>query len=352
MFNMSALNSTKIPREFIRKNLSIIIAFFCILAMIYLAGKANYAITKHDIGEEGTYYTQEDIYYHFQEGNRIAKGENPYIRILGSDFRQNSKYATYFPLFYETVALTIRLGMDKFGEWLQFSVNIFYIFEYAIAIVMFAALAFKKMEWGGVAAVGFWLFNRWTMYIITTANYDFIPIFFLVIAIVLYPQKKFLSLLFFSISLALKQIGIIVAPLFVIWAFLAEEKKHIGFEQSVKTVVLIGSIPFISSLPFMINNFEAYIRSIAFSATRLPSTHLLVPSIDALLGVEGPGARILMVIFFLILYLIAACGILKKYLSLVLIFVVYISFNTILFNQYFVWLISFIPFLILDHSKT
>jgi uncharacterized membrane protein len=275
------------------------------------------------------------------EGKRIDNGVNPYDLILDSDMRHNDKYATYFPLFYEASYLSIRFGLNNFDDWVRFWRQVFNGFDYAIAILLFVVFARKRLEWGGVAAAGFWLFNRWTLYVVTTTNLDFIPIFFMLAAFVLYPKKT--ALLFFSLSLALKQIGIVIAPLFVVWAFIAEDKWRYGLIQAIKIAAIIANIPFMSSLPFLIRNVEGFARSIAFSATRLPDTHIQVSSIDALLGWEGMLARIPMVILFLSVYWMAARGIGGKYLPAVLVFTIFISFNAVLFTQYFVWLIPFLP---------
>jgi hypothetical protein len=293
---------------------------------------------------------QEDIYTAFLEGQRILNGIDPYARILDGDMRINQKYPTYFPLFYEASYLTQKLGLVDFDGWLGFWTKIYKGFYFLIALLLFAALAAKKMWWQGAAAAGFWLFNRWTLYIITTSNFDFLPIFFMLAAFILYPKNKWLAMFLLSISLALKQIGIFIAPLFVIWVYLGENDQRKGLKQALLGGAVIASVPLISSIPFLAWHLEGFIRSIAFSATRFPDTHsnLQVNSLDALMGWQGLAARIPMLLLLLAVYWFTYRGGSRRYLQGVIIFVIFISFNAVLFNQYFAWLISLVPLLIAD----
>src|SRR5436190_17533828 len=61
-----------------------------------------------------------DTYYSWVEGRRILDGKNPYERILHGGMDENNKYATYFPLFYETSALVQRMGIRQYQAWIDF----------------------------------------------------------------------------------------------------------------------------------------------------------------------------------------------------------------------------------------
>lgn len=328
----------------LKKRISIICSLIAVISLIFLARPVNSTIPLNDPAKE-------DIHEAFLEGERLVNGINPYARILDGDMRINQKYPTYFPLFYEMSFLSQKVGLVSFESWIDFWKAVFKGFDYLIALLLYAALAVKNLEWGGVIAAGFWLFNRWTLYIITTANFDFIPIFFMLAALVLFQRQKWLALLLFSLSLALKQIGFFIAPLFVIWMFLAEENHMTGIKKAGLSVIAIASVPLVSSLPFLFWNIEGFMRSIAFSVTRLADTHtnLMVDSVDALLGWQGLPARIPMLILMLAIYWMAAKGIGKRYLLPVLVFIVFLSFNAVLYNQYLTWLIALVPLLIVDY---
>jgi uncharacterized membrane protein len=86
----------------------------------------------------------------------------------------------------------------------------------------------------------------------------------MVLSLGVFGKYRKVSLLFFSFSLAIKQIAIFLAPLYLIW-----EYHH---SRSLKKTIIAGlwiiSIPLISSLPFILWNMEGFFKSIAFSATR------------------------------------------------------------------------------------
>ena len=89
---------------------------------------------------------QEDIYYSFREGQRILNGENPYERILSGNMRDNKKYATYFPVFYELSYATQALGLEQFSTWLVFWRRVFVAFNLGTAILLFYAFWRFDME--------------------------------------------------------------------------------------------------------------------------------------------------------------------------------------------------------------
>ena len=99
-------------------------------------------------------------------------------------------------------------------------------------------------------------------------------------------------------------------------------------------------------------NPGGFARSILFSATRLAATHLMVPSLDALLGWEGPRRASQLVVLLLAVYWLAARRISGKYLPAALAFSVFISFNAVLYNQYFVWLIPFMLLMVAEYKRT
>jgi uncharacterized membrane protein len=313
----------------------------CLVLLLSLAAILNNTVPLYNL-------VDQDIYYSYVEGTRIVDRVNPYGRIATGDMRTNDKYATYFPLFYEASYLSILLGLKDYPTWIGFWRQVFNAFEYSIALLFLTAFARKGSAWVGLAAAVFWLFNRWTLYIVTTANLDFIPIFLLLAAVLFYSRNKTTALLLLSVSLALKQIGILAAPLFVIWVYQEAKSRREGLLNAAKASALIASVPLLTSIPFLVWNPVGFLRSMVFALTRLPGTHLQLPSFEQLMGWEGIVTRLPMFLLWMAIYAMAARGIGGRHLPLVLLFGVFLSFNAILFNQYFVWLFAFFPLLLMD----
>jgi len=280
-----------------------------------------------------------DIYYSWVEGGRIANGENPYERILSGNMQENQKYATYFPLFYELSYFTQIIGYKNYNDWIGLWRYFFLAFNLLIGLLLLA-ITYQKKIWGfGLFVVAFWLFNRWTIHSSFHAVPDFIPIFGLLLSLALFKRKRVLSLLLFSFSLAFKQIAIFVAPLYLIWTF----HDTRSLKQTVISGVLIGSIPLLTSIPFLIWNLEGFIRSILFSATRIPMAHLGVDSLDTILNLTGLQARIPMFFLMALVYLVSWQRTLGIYSDAMFAMLIFVTFNSIFFAHYPVWLMPLLP---------
>jgi hypothetical protein len=321
---------------------SIGLSLMVVLILLFFARRVYYSIPEPNLDGQ-------DIYYSYVEGKRLTEGKNPYARILDGDMRENQKYATYFPVFYELSYLSQLAGLRSLEQWIGFWRPIFFSFGLAIGFLIYAALAVKRMEWIGVIGAAFWLFGRWTLKIVEMQTFDFIPIFFTLLALVLFPRSKWLALFSFSLALGFKQITIFIAPLFLVWVWQRAERDRL--KQVFLAGLAIASVPLLSSLPFLVWNAEGLIRSVLFSATRDGATQFGVPSIDIIFGWEGLAGRILMLALLACVYLLAF----KKpgYLFLFSFFAmsVFIDYNSVLFSQYPAWIAPMLPLIFLDFSQ-
>jgi hypothetical protein len=326
-------------REVLIRFLSVSLSLLAVLLLLFFARRTYHALPESPL--EG-----QDIYYSYVEGRRLTEGKNPYARILDGDMRENQKYATYFPVFYELSYLSQLAGLRSLEQWIGFWKPVFFAFGLAIGFLIYAALAVKRMEWFGVLGAAFWLFGRWTLKIVEMQTFDFIPIFFTLLALVLFPRYKWLALFSFSLALGFKQITIFIAPLFLVWVWQRTERDRL--RQVFLTGLAIASVPLVSSLPFLIWNAEGFVRSVLFSATRHGATQFGVPSIDIIFGWEGLTGRMLMLALLACVYILAF----KKpgYLFLFSFFAmsVFIDYNSVLFSQYPVWVAPMIPLIFLD----
>ncbi len=298
----------------------------------------------------------QDIYYSWLEGKRLLAGENPYARVLAGNMRDNDKYATYFPSIYWLSALTQLLGFKEYSVWISIWQPIFLIFDIGIATLIFYQFCQQKFLNFGMFAALFWLFNRWTLYVNRVAHLDFIPIFFLILSLMMFQKNKYRSFILFGLSLSFKQIAIFVLPLYLIWVWQSSEGNK--FKDTLIAVLLIISISMITSLPFIVWNAEGLLKSILFSATRKPDLgHINAASLDALIGLNFPDfigirAKIPMLFLMILVFFSAGKRQIGVYTSVLLIMSVFIDFNSVLFLQYFCWVVPFIPLAILEMNAT
>ena len=280
-----------------------------------------------------------DTYYAWVEGRRINDGRNPYERILHGNMEENNKYATYFPLFYEASALVQRMGLRQYQEWIDFWRYIFLLCNIATGAALCLTL-FSKRTWVlALLAMLFWYFNRWTLHTSATVALDFIPILLMILSLVLHDKYRKTSLVFYSISLATKQIAIFLAPLYLIWEY--QETR------SIKKVMIAGlwiiSVPLLTSLPFLFWNAEGFIRSLGFSATRIALNHFGAESIDSILNLNGLLARIPFLMILVSAYAAAWQRSLARYGAAMIVMGIFIAFNSVVFQHYPTWLMPLLP---------
>ncbi len=296
---------------------------------------------------------EEDIYYLWVEGKRILLGENPYARVLGSNMRDNQKYATYFPLFYIFSYLTQLFGLKNYLDWIEFWKYIFLFFNMAIAGTLFYCFYQQRLISLAIFSAVFWLFNRWNFYVTLVADMDFIPILFLILSLLLFQKKKWLSLILFSISLAIKQIAIFLIPLYLIWIWQSAPKNP--RRQALIAGCVILSVPLLTSIPFILWGVEGLVKSVLFSATRFGDSDFGALSIDAYVAsvipqFVGMKAKIPMLFMMSLVYLIAWQRRVGMQMASLLVMIMFVDFNSVLFNQYMCWIVPLIPLAITSSS--
>jgi uncharacterized membrane protein len=283
----------------------------------------------------------EDVYYAFVEGTRLIEGVNPYARVLESDMRTNDKYATYFPLFYVLSAVTQALGWTTWSDWLTLWRGIFLAFNIGIGYLIFRICAAGSQPLLGILGAAFWLFNRWTLHVTWINHIDFMPLLFLLLSLSLLRRRFALACGLFGLSLAIKHVAIFALPLYLMQAWRRSPDRRL--QELSKALALIAAIPLAVSIPFLIWNGEGFVKSLLFSATRDPDDHFGAPSLDALFGISGVPAKTLMVVLWGLTYVLVWSQRVPLYSSVLLLTAVFFGFNSVLFRQYIVWLMPFMP---------
>jgi hypothetical protein len=110
----------------------------------------------------------------------------------------------------------------------------------------------------------------------------------------------------------------------------------------------IASIPLMTSLPFLAWNAEGFVKSIAFSATRDASTRPQWDTIDVVTHLSGLNARLPILALLFGTFFAAWQNAIGRYGAAMVVMAIFISFNPVLFVQYFAWLI---PLLLLAASE-
>jgi hypothetical protein len=294
--------------------------------------------------------TKQDIYYDWIDGRRILSGENPYARVLTGNMRDNDKYTTYFPVFIILSWITQLAGLREFPQWIAFWRVVFLICNLGIASAVFYLLYQRQHYVMALFGALFWIFNRWTLQVVQIAHLDFIAILLLIASLGLFEKRRWSALFLLSLSLGVKHIAIFLVPLYLIWTWQKAERDRL--KEVLLAAVVIASVPMVASLPFVAWSAEGFARSIIFSMTRIFDSSFALPSVDVFLGWAGLPARLPMLGLMMLVYWVVWRRKVGMYTSVLLVMATFIDFSTVLFRQYLVWVVPFIPLVVCDSARS
>jgi hypothetical protein len=290
--------------------------------------------------------SQPDIYYIWRDGVRLADGANPYAYDRQPDPDEKpTKHPSYLPLFYLAVAGVYKLGIHDYQTWLALWHAVRIAAHITITILLFRAGQRAGHPLLGLFGALFWSLNRWALYAVRSGGLDQLALLFLLLSLGCFGQRRRLAFLLLGTSLAIKHVALLVVPLYLVWTWQDSEAtsrraRGIG---SVQAALWIGLIPVAVSLPFLWWDAGAFVQSILASVTRPAAAYGHVSAVGALLGLRGSVARIPLVLLASLILLVAAYRqVIGRYTTVLLMFTVFTDFNTVLFPQYFAWVIPFI----------
>lgn len=88
-----------------------------------------------------------------------------------------------------------------------------------------------------------------------------------------------------------------------------------------------------------------------FRATRSPGGHLKIPSVDEILGYVGLVAKIPMIFMMATVYFLVLERRIGKFMAALAIFLIFISFNSVIFKQYMPWFCAFLGLAIAESQR-
>jgi hypothetical protein len=289
---------------------------------------------------------RSDIYYIWRDGVRLANGENPYAydHIPEPDER-STKHPSYLPLFYLAVAGAHRLGIQEYATWMLVWKAVRILSHVAIAVMLYLAGQRTGRPLLGLFGALFWSLNRWSLYSVRSGGLDELALLFLLGSLECFGRRRRFAFLLFGTSLAIKHVGLLVAPLYLVWTWHRSSRhpRWVRWTAVGQAVLWIALIPVAVSLPFIWWDAGAFTRSILSSVVRSRDGYAHVSAVGSLLGLRGGWARVPLLLLLTLVVLVAAHRqVIGRYTAVLLMFAAFTDFNTVLFPQYFVWVIPFI----------
>ena len=329
IFSREVLFSLQIRRKYTLGILSLLAAFLTLCAVYQKnVQKGN--------------YRGNDIFYIWSDGHSIAHGVNPYSKIHGSDMLKNEKYTTYLPGFFLLVSAYVALGNDTFVDWMSFWKPMGFLIHFTIGVILFFALLPRGGLWLALLGSQFWFISRWTIGVMNSGQIDGLAILILLISLFALPKYRKLALILFGASLSIKQIGIFMLPVYLLQNIDVSRHFTVHIKKILIDLLYVALVPLLLCLPFLFWDAKGLLMSLIFSATRSPGGHIKVPSIDELLGYMGIIAKFPMLLMMAFVYFLVLERKIGIHSAALVIFLCFVSFNSVLFKQYMPWFCAFL----------
>ncbi len=285
----------------------------------------------------------EDIFMTYCEGNTLAHGRNPCSRTMACDMRDNhAKYPTYLPLSYLLSAACVKIGLDDFAPWVSVWRILFALAQFAIGAALFHVFLKRRRPWLGALAAAIWWLNRWTLFVVYVAHVDFVSILFVILSLIFFKKRPWMSLVFFGVSLAWKHLAIFLGPLYVIWMW-QDSPVETRRKRSCLALAAMAAVPLLLSLPFMVMDFSGFAKSIMLSATRRGDYLGYAPSIELLYAVDGGLlGRLPMLGLMALVFAASFMKHIGRWAAAMLVMMIFLYFNPVLYAQYQCWLVPLI----------
>jgi uncharacterized membrane protein len=297
-----------------------------------------------------------DIYYIWRDGVRLAEGVNPY----GYDHppepaERPTKHPSYLPLFYLAVAVVYKLGVHDYTTWLALWRVARIVTHVAIAVLLYCAGQRAGRRLLGLLGAVFWSLDRWTLYTVRAGGLDQPALLLLLLSLECFGRRRRLACLLLGTSLAIKHVGLLVAPLYLVWTWQRAERdpRPERWMRTAEAALWIALVPLIVSLPFLAWDASAFAQSILSPVTRPPDGYAHVSAVGSLLGLRGGMARVPLLFLTALILLVAAYRqVIGRYTTVLFMFTAFTDFNTVLFPQYFAWVIPFIVLAAGERAET
>ncbi|RJR27903.1 hypothetical protein C4561_01295 [candidate division WWE3 bacterium] len=324
-----------------------------LILTLFLSHKITFGVDR----DSDFYYKKEDIYYEYEVAKQIQKGENPYLRILKGDMLENDKYATQLPHYYNLLAFIRDNSNDNFSGFIESFRLILYVSQVIGGVFIYLIFRKQNKRLLGLCGAIFYIFNVWTLNSMIYLKQDVLAIALLVASFYFLSSDKYrtISYVLYGLSLGIKYIGVFAFPIFIV-VYL---NKKLTLKKLIINFLLLFFVLITPVIPYLLEDFNSFARSLLFSLTRSPSDSEIIYGYNDLL-VRSPESHTSTEIFdkllpriplFISLLMTVALLFLRKikqgtyvFLSLL----VFSIFNPVIFPQYITWVPPFALFPLLD----
>jgi hypothetical protein len=302
--------------------------------------------------------TGNDIGVEFRTGIDLRQGINPYKRISTDDLLRNEKFATLLPAYYYFLLGIAHISNYEFETYIDAFRAVIYLSQIVGGFYLYMIFRRKGHKLLGFLALAFYLLNRWNIDNTADLKQDSIAIGILMASLYYFEDRPKASYFLYGLSLAIKQIGVFILPLYLL-PFLQGKR---AFKNNLKNSIWILIPTLAPALTFMMDDLFTFMLSMIFSFTRAPASNasvtfgyerILVRYNFTGIGFLTPFFYMLPRAILVLLSLSAIAGLylgkIKKSFYIFTAFLIFATFNPVVYDQYLVWAMAFAIFSVSDY---
>lgn len=311
-----------------------------------------------------------DVHRGFQRGITVLEGGNPYLEFNPEQMLLQEKAPSFFPLYFYLMAFFARVSDYSFVLFidnLRFLVFTAYV---SIGATIYLLLR-KQSRLLAFSGMFFFMFNRWTINDILSLKQDTYIIILLLVSLVLLKKNKYASFLILGVATAIKHLTVFALPVFALeilrsfWlnrSNLRSPQMLLELKKSVIYVLLFLFPILAPAIPFMRESPTNFFYSFVYQVTReSESSTALDTGFDKMLILYNQDKnqnifyfmlpRLPMLAAYLGLVAALFAGKLNKWRYCAFAYLIFIGFNSVLFMQYYVWAMAFLPLVLLEEDR-
>ena len=292
--------------------------------------------------------TRHDIARYHHRGSQIVAGVNPYA--CSTDQSDSCVgYPSHLPGMSWLAAGLGASGASELDTWMAIWRPLLLLAWLAVGGVLAGLLVRQGRPAVAVVALGMWLFNRWSLYVLRVAHTDFVGVLFLLLAVLSATRWPLVAAVLLGVSLTVKQLAVLLVPLFVLSVW--RQHKY-SWPKLALLVGLVLLVPLVASAPFLLDNPSATLQGWLNAATRPAQTqYQSAPSLDLLLDITDVTKSAVLLLLVALVYLASWRQTITLPQACLLILFIQLGFTHVLLHQYVVWLVPFIPLVLWDASS-
>lgn len=334
------------------KNTLILIEILSVFAILFF-GIVILANNKLDF----SFYHNGDVHRGFHRGLDVWAGVNSYKAFNPDNMYTQEKVPGFFPLYFYVMAFFAWISNFSFIQFLDIFRIFIFAFYAGIGLLIYFYLR-KTNILLALFGMCLFMFNRWTLFDVISLKQESYVLLLLLTSLLVLPKNKYLAFFILGLATGIKHLTILIFPLYLFYLL-----KDFDYKKTIISGLLFLTPIIIPSIWYIRDDPIRFLNSILFNVTREPESELggdIVVGLDRVFNFyseANPGLfllllpRIPLVIMLILVNILMFKQKISGWSYAALSYLIFMSFNPTLFDQYIVWFFAFLPFTFKEFFK-